>query len=103
MALIEITNLSRVYKKGGFEVSALKDASLNVEPGEFVSIVGKSGSGKSTLMNLIGGLDSPTSGKIIFDGTDLATMTRKELALHRRFAVGMIFQSFNLIKSLVST
>jgi putative ABC transport system ATP-binding protein len=97
MLLIEITNLSKVYKKGEIVVNALKDATLKIDAGEFVSIVGKSGSGKSTLMNLIGGLDSPTSGKIIFNGANLAAMSRKELAIHRRFSVGMIFQSFNLI------
>ncbi|NQU87539.1 MAG: ABC transporter ATP-binding protein [Mariniphaga sp.] len=80
-------------------VNALYNASLEINKGEYVSIVGKSGSGKSTLMNLIGGLDTPSSGEIIFNGKRLNLMSRKQLALHRRFSVGMIFQSFNLIPS----
>jgi putative ABC transport system ATP-binding protein len=71
-----------------------------VSSGQFVGIVGKSGSGKSTLLNLIGGLDRPTNGQIIINDRDLAEMSRYDLALHRRFSVGMIFQSFNLITSL---
>jgi putative ABC transport system ATP-binding protein len=70
-----------------------------VAEGKYISIVGKSGSGKSTLLNLVGGLDKPSSGKIHFNGHDLSGMSRYELAMHRRFSVGMVFQSFNLIPS----
>lgn len=70
-----------------------------MEAGMYLSIVGKSGSGKSTLLNLIGALDRPTSGSMLFDGHDMAGMSRLQMALHRRYAVGMIFQSFNLISS----
>jgi putative ABC transport system ATP-binding protein len=83
--------------KGQVEIPALRDVSFDVEDGEFVSIVGRSGSGKSTLLNLVGGLDTPTSGNIIFRDRDLAGMKRSGLSLHRRKSVGMVFQSFNLV------
>ncbi len=99
MTLIRTINLGRSYKKGTINISALQDVSFEMHEGEFFSIVGKSGSGKSTLLNLIGGLDRATSGSIIFDGKELHKMSRTEMANHRRFSVGMIFQSFNLIQS----
>ena len=99
MNLIKTINLGRAYHKGKIEIPALRDVSLEIEEGSFVSIVGKSGSGKSTLLNLIGGLDKATEGSIFFNGKDLRNMSRQELAQHRKFSVGMIFQSFNLIQS----
>ena len=78
-------------------INAIDKVSLDVEKGEMVSIVGRSGSGKSTLLNLIGGLDTASEGQIIFDGKKISDWSRNELAYHRRFNVGMIFQSFNLI------
>jgi putative ABC transport system ATP-binding protein len=92
--------LSKIYEKGRIEVPALQDVTFEVSSGQFIGIVGKSGSGKSTLLNLIGGLDKPTSGNIFFNGNDLAAMNRYDLALHRRYSVGMIFQSFNLVPTL---
>lgn len=103
MALLEIAGLSKVYCKGTVSIRALDRVTFEVEEGDFVSIVGRSGSGKSTLLNLVGGLDTPTGGKIIFDGRDLAAMKRGELAQHRRFSVGMVFQSFNLIPHRTAT
>lgn len=99
MKLIQTSGLSKVYKKGTLTIPALQDVSFDMLEGEFFSIVGKSGSGKSTLLNMIGGLDRASAGSILFNGKDLASMTRQEMAVHRRFAVGMIFQSFNLIAS----
>jgi ABC-type lipoprotein export system ATPase subunit len=98
-SILSLRHVSRTYFKETLQVSALKDISMDVNPGEFVSIVGRSGSGKSTLLNLIGGLDTATSGQVFCKGADLSAMSRKELAGHRRNAVGMIFQSFNLIPS----
>ena len=95
--MLKILNISKTYKKGNIPIPALRDISFEVTQGEFVSIVGRSGSGKSTLLNLIGGLDTATSGKILFNEKDLTQMKRSELAQHRRFAAGMVFQSFNLI------
>jgi putative ABC transport system ATP-binding protein len=97
--IIIVENLSRSYNKGNSEIRALDGVSFSIETGEFISIVGKSGSGKSTLLNLIGGLDRPTEGRIIFNGIGLETMTRKQLSQHRKHSVGMVFQSYNLIPS----
>lgn len=99
MMLIETVRLGKQYKIGKIDIPALQDVSLKVEAGAFFSIVGKSGSGKSTLLNLIGALDRATTGSIFFNGKDLASMNRSEMAIHRRYSVGMIFQSFNLIAS----
>ncbi len=97
MNLIEVTNLRKIYHKGSVSIPALRGVSVSVEEGEFISVVGRSGSGKSTLLNLIGGLDTATSGSIAVRGSDLSRMNRSGLAEHRRHTVGMVFQSFNLI------
>lgn len=93
------TDVHKQYEKGSVRINALQGVSLEVQHGEFLSIVGRSGSGKSTLLNLVGGLDTVSSGSIFIKKKDLARMKRSELALHRRKTVGMIFQSFNLISS----
>jgi putative ABC transport system ATP-binding protein len=85
---------------GGTTIRAVDDVTLAIECGEFVALLGASGSGKSSLLNLIAGLDSPTSGQVVSGGKDLARLTRQELAEYRRRTVGMIFQSFNLIPSM---
>jgi ABC-type lipoprotein export system ATPase subunit len=95
--MLSVENLSKVYLKGDIEIPALRDITFDVARGEFISIVGRSGSGKSTLLNLIGGLDTPSSGRIVFHGSDLAAMKRADLSRHRRDSIGMVFQSFNLI------
>jgi ABC-type lipoprotein export system ATPase subunit len=97
--IIKTIQLGKIYLTGRVQVEALKDISLAVAPGAFVAITGASGSGKSTLLNLLGGLDRPTSGVIEVKGKKISEMNREELALYRRFGVGMIFQSFNLISS----
>lgn len=99
MEIIRSILLNKEYQKGKIIVSALKNISFSVTKGEYISIVGKSGSGKSTLLNLIGGLDHATSGQLIINGRDLSLMKRNEMANHRKYTVGMIFQSFNLISS----
>ena len=85
---------------GSTSVTALDHVSLNVAEGEFVAIQGTSGSGKSTLLNIVGGLDHPTEGEVLFSGKSLAPFTKKEMARYRRFSVGMIFQNFNLIPTM---
>jgi putative ABC transport system ATP-binding protein len=95
--MLSVTDLTKTYHKGDIEIPALHDVTFDVGDGEFIAIVGRSGSGKSTLLNLLGGLDTPTSGKIVFRGRDLASMKRSDLSAHRRDSVGMVFQSFNLI------
>jgi putative ABC transport system ATP-binding protein len=97
--VIKLESVSKSYFKGSVEIPALQDISMEIFSGEFVSIAGRSGSGKSTLLNIIGGLDSATSGDVWISGNNLTDMSRQELALHRRHTVGMIFQSFNLIPS----
>jgi ABC-type lipoprotein export system ATPase subunit len=98
-SIIQTSDLCKIYHKGNVEVRALQGITFDVLEGEFVSIVGRSGSGKSTLLNLIGGLDTATSGRIRIREAELTQMKRAELARHRRHTVGMIFQSFNLIPS----
>ncbi len=95
--MLSVNNLSKIYKRQSNQLKALNNISFEVEKGEFISVVGRSGSGKSTLLNLIGGLDTPTNGEILFNGKNLHSMNRKDRELHRRFSIGMIFQSFNLI------
>ena len=102
LTTLKISNLHKIYKKGHIMIPALRGIDLTVKRGEFLGIVGRSGSGKSTLLNLVGGLDRPTSGNIEFNGQELGRMNRYQLALHRRFSVGMIFQSFNLIPNLTA-
>lgn len=99
MTIITTNNLVKHYRKGKIFVPALNQINLTIEQGEYISIIGKSGSGKSTLLNLIGGLDTPSAGDLIVKQKALQSLNRRELANHRRFTVGMVFQSFNLIPS----
>ena len=100
MSIIEFQNVSRVYTTGDHELKALDDVSLNIEQGKFVVILGPSGAGKSTLLNLLGGLDTPTNGKITVDGNDIANLNSDQLAEYRASKVGFIFQFYNLIPTL---
>ncbi|WP_142413832.1 ABC transporter ATP-binding protein [Hathewaya massiliensis] len=102
MELLKIENLCKSYGKGDIKVDALRDINLTINKGEFVAIVGPSGSGKSTLLHLIGGVDRPTSGKVILDGTDIYGLKEKELAILRRRKIGFIFQFYNLIPVLTA-
>lgn len=97
MAFIQVTELTKKYSKKSAEVTALDNISFEINESDFISIVGRSGSGKSTFLNLIGGLDTPTSGDILINGKSLNSMNKKEQSDYRKFSVGMIFQSFNLI------
>jgi ABC-type lipoprotein export system ATPase subunit len=95
--MIELQEVSKVYSMGATQVRALDSVSLFIGEGEFVAIRGPSGSGKSTLMHLLGFLDSPTSGRIVFDGQDVAAVTSRERAIIRCRKIGFVFQSFNLL------
>ena len=99
-ALIHIENMKKIYNPGENEVRALDGIDLDIEKGDLVAIVGHSGSGKSTLMNMLGCLDTPTSGKYVLDGQDVASMTDNQLADVRNKEIGFIFQGFNLISNL---
>lgn len=100
MDLLEVKNISKTYGSGETAVHALKGASFSVPKGEFVAVVGESGSGKSTLLNIVGGIDTPTSGKVFIDGNDIFSMNERKLTIFRRRNIGFIFQSFNLIPEL---
>ena len=100
MRLLEVNDLSKTYGTGETAVKALKGGTFSVPKGEFVAVVGESGSGKSTLLNLIGGLDTPTSGKVFIDGKDIFSMKDRNLTVFRRRSIGFVFQSFNLIPEL---
>lgn len=98
--LIETYDLTKVYSGGENEVRALDGVSLGVDRGEFVAVVGSSGSGKSTLLHLLGGLDIPTSGKVIIDDTDIYALAPDDLTVFRRRSIGFVFQKYNLIPEL---
>ena len=100
MNLLEVNHICKTYGSGETAVNALKDVSFSVPKGEYVATVGESGSGKSTLLNMLGALDTPTSGKVRIDGKDIFTMKEKELTVFRRRNIGFIFQGFNLIPEL---
>lgn len=102
MAVAEFQGVSRVYTSGDHELRALDKVDMKLENGKFVVILGPSGAGKSTLLNLLGGLDSPTEGKIIVDGRDISTLTDDELAEYRAEKVGFVFQFYNLIPNLTA-
>jgi putative ABC transport system ATP-binding protein len=100
MPLIELRNVSKIYHLGGEEIRALDDVSLDIDGGEFISIIGPSGSGKSTLMHIVGCLDSPTRGTLKLDGTEIQGASTRELARLRNQKIGFVFQFFNLLPKL---
>ncbi len=100
MSVLELKDLRKIYHKGDTEVVALAGLSMQVEPGEFLAIVGPSGSGKTTLLNIIGCLDRPTTGIVLYEGTDLGSATQKQLSEYRKNRISFIFQSYNLIPVL---
>lgn len=97
MDILITKNLKKYYDMGEIQVRALDGVSLSVESGEFLAIVGSSGSGKSTLLHMLGGLDNPTSGKVVVDGQDISRMSRDELTIFRRRKIGVVFQNYNLL------
>jgi putative ABC transport system ATP-binding protein len=100
MNLLQIRSLTKLYNSKGVPVRALDGVSINVEQGEFISIVGTSGSGKTTLLNIIGGLEYPTEGSVIMNGIDITDLSEEECTIFRRKNIGFIFQSFNLVPML---
>ncbi len=100
--VVELSDITKLYTQGSLEVQALRGLDLTVGKGEFTALIGPSGSGKTTTLNLVGGLDSPTSGSVAVEGVDLGTLNRKELSRLRRDRIGFVFQSYNLIPVLTA-
>lgn len=100
MEILKVNNLSKIYGKGDTQIKAIDNVSFSVEKGEFVAIVGPSGSGKSTLLHILGGVDTPTSGQVLVDGTDIFSLDQTKLAIFRRRQIGLIYQFYNLIPIL---
>lgn len=99
---IELNEIRKVYQMGEVEIKALDGMSFSVDRGEFVIIVGSSGAGKSTVLNILGGMDSPTSGKIIVDGNEISGYDERELTSYRRHDIGFVFQFYNLVQNLTA-
>ncbi len=102
MAFVELKNVQKVYKTGEVETRALVGVDFEVEKGELCVVVGPSGAGKSTVLNLLGGMDSPTSGDIVVDGKHIEHLNDKQLTLYRRNDIGFIFQFYNLVQNLTA-
>ena len=100
MEILRVEHLSKIYGQGETAVKALDDVSFSVEEGQFVAIIGPSGSGKSTLLHILGGVDTPTSGKVILDNTDITSLNETALAIFRRRQIGLVYQFYNLIPVL---
>lgn len=99
---IEFDNVSKVYDMGEVKINALSGASFTIEKGELCVIVGPSGAGKTTLLNILGGMDSLTSGRVLIDGEEISAYSRKQLTSYRRYDVGFVFQFYNLIQNLTA-
>ncbi len=102
MAFIEFRDVRKIYQMGEVEVAAVDGVSFSIEKGEFVVVVGPSGSGKTTLLNMLGGMDSCTSGTIMLDGREVSSFSEKELTYYRRYDIGFVFQFYNLVQNLTA-
>jgi putative ABC transport system ATP-binding protein len=101
-ALLQLENVGRTYQMGEVAVNVLRDINLSIYDGEMLAIVGPSGSGKSTILNIVGGLDQPTTGRVVYQGRDLTKFSRRELTRYRREEIGFVFQFYNLVPNLTA-
>ncbi|NLK44824.1 MAG: ABC transporter ATP-binding protein [Tissierellia bacterium] len=99
---IEFVDVKKVYKMGEVEINALNGVNFSIEKGEFVIVAGASGAGKSTILNILGGMDRPTSGKVIVDNKEVNKFSNKELITYRRYDIGFVFQFYNLVQNLTA-
>ena len=99
---VKFENVKKIYKMGEVSIEALKDATFEIEKGEICVIVGPSGAGKTTLLNILGGMDTLTSGKVWLDGNEISKYTQRQLTSYRRFDIGFVFQFYNLVQNLTA-
>ncbi len=102
MSFIEFKNVSKIYQMGEVEIRALDDISFEIEKGEFVVVLGNSGAGKTTILNILGGMDTVSTGNVIVDGNDISKANEKQLTEYRRFDIGFVFQFYNLVQNLTA-
>lgn len=102
MAYVEFENVKKTYQMGEVSIEALRDATFEIEKGEICVIVGESGAGKTTLLNILGGMDSLTSGRVVLDGEEISSYTPRQLTTYRRYDVGFVFQFYNLVQNLTA-
>jgi putative ABC transport system ATP-binding protein len=102
MSFVEFKNVRKIYKTGEVEIQALSDVNFEIEQGEFCVIVGASGAGKTTILNILGGMDTLTSGSVRLDGAEISRFNKKQLTAYRRYDVGFVFQFYNLVQNLTA-
>lgn len=102
MAYVEFQNVKKTYKTGEVEIHALRDATFEIEKGEFCVIVGASGAGKTTILNILGGMDTLSDGSAVLDGVEISALDKKQMTAYRRYDVGFVFQFYNLVQNLTA-